>query len=311
MIREGDTVGRLEGDEFLVLVESAARGVRLDSLARRVIEALHGPVELEGFGPSVALTASIGIAFGRYETSEELLRDARVALEAAKAAGKDGYSLFNANMGSLVEGRGTLELEMEAALAEKQFFLLYQPIYDLNAKKVAGLEALIRWQHPTQGVMSPDDFIPLAEETGLIVPIGRWVLEEACSRAAAWNVVGHRAGISVNVSGSQLNRDGFVTDLRRALQQSGIEPHCSRSRSPRARFCGRFGAIAQRLDEIRRLGVRVAIDDFGGGYAYHSDLQKLPLDFLKVDRSSLAATDDEAYRSWLLEAILVFGRDLR
>ncbi len=132
VVRTGDTVGRLEGDEFVVLVESAARGVRLDSLAQRMIEALHKPVELDDFGPSFVLTASIGVAFGRYATPEDLLRDAHLALASAKAAGKDRYTLFNANMRSVIEGRAVLEAELNTALQEQQFFMLYQPIYDLE-----------------------------------------------------------------------------------------------------------------------------------------------------------------------------------
>jgi len=311
VIRAHDTVGRLGGDEFVVLVESAARGVRLDSLARRVIEALHKPVEIDGFGPSFYLTASIGVAFGRYATPDDLLRDAQLALYSAKAAGKDRYTLFNANMRSVIEGRGVLEVEMNTALQEQQFFLLYEPICDLSSRKVVGVEALIRWQHPTQGVLEPADFIPLAEENGLIVPIGRWALEQACGRAAAWNVAGHRVGISVKVSATQLNRDGFVTDVRRALQQSGIDPSLLTLEIGEGTVMRDVGAAAARLQEIKDLGVCIAIDDFGGsGYAYHSDLRLLPLDFLKVDRSSLSQSDDEDYRSWLLEAILIVGRDL-
>jgi diguanylate cyclase (GGDEF)-like protein len=314
VIRTGDTVGRLGGDEFVVLVESAARGVRLDSLARRVIEALHEPVELDGFGPSFVLTASIGVAFGRYTIAEDLLRDAHLA---AKAAGKDRYTLFNANMRSVIEGRGVLEVELNTALQEGQFFLLYQPICDLNPRRVVGLEALIRWQHPEQGVLAPADFIPLAEETGLIVPIGRWVLEEACSRAAAWNLArgaaaggGARVGISVKVSAVQLNRDGFITDVRRALQQSGIEPSLLTLEIAETTVMRGIETAAERLREVKQLGVRIALEDFGSAYASHSDLQRLPLDCLKVDRSSLAASDTEDYRSWLLETILLAGREL-
>jgi len=311
VIRTGDTVGRLGGDEFVVLVESAARGVRLDSLARRVIESLHKPVELEGFGPSFFFTASIGVAFGRYTTHDDLLRDAQLALYAAKSAGKDRYTLFNANMRSVIEGRGVLEDELNTALAEKQFSLVYEPIYDLTTQKVVGLETGIRWLHPKQGALDPADFMPLAEETGLIVPIGRWALEEACSRAAAWNVAGHRVGISVKVSANQLNRDGFATDVRRALQQSGIEPSLLMLEIAETTVMHDMAIATERLQEIKQLGVRIAIDDFGGsGYARHSDLQRMPLDCLKVDRSSLAASEDEEYRTWLLEAILVVGRDL-
>ena len=310
VVRVGDIVGRLGGDEFVVLVESEARGARLDSLARRVMEALHKPVALEDFGPSFVLTASIGVAFGQYVAPEDLLRDAHLALDAGKAAGKGRYTLFNANMRSVIEGRGALEAELNTALLDKQFFLLYQPIYDLRTQQVVGLEALIRWRHPTQGVLAPADFIPLAEETGLIVPIGRWALEEACSRAAAWNVAGHRVGISVQVSTNQLNRDGFATDVRRALQQSGIEPSLLTLEMAEATVMLDIAAATERLEQIKQLGVRIAIDDFGSGYAHRSDLQRMPLDFLKVDRSSLAASDDEDYRSWLLEAILHFARDL-
>jgi diguanylate cyclase (GGDEF)-like protein len=311
VVRAGDTVGRLGGAEFVVLVESAARGVRLDSLAQRMIEALHKPVELDDFGPSFVLTASIGVAFGRYATPEDLLRDAHLALVSAKAAGKDRYTLFNANMRTVIEGRAVLEAELNTALQEEQFFLLYQPIYDLSTRKVAGLEALIRWQHPAQGVLAPEDFIPLSEETGLIVPIGRWALEAACRRAAAWDVAGHRLGISVKVSAHQLNRDGFATDVRRALQQSGVEPSLLTLEIAETTVMRDIAATTERLQEIKRLGVRIAIDDFAsGGYAHHADMRQMPLDSLRVDRSSLAASEDEAYRSWLLEAILVVGRDL-
>ncbi|MGO9490604.1 MAG: putative bifunctional diguanylate cyclase/phosphodiesterase [Solirubrobacteraceae bacterium] len=310
VVRTHDTVGRYGGDEFVVIVESAVKGMRLDSLARRIIEALHKPVELEGFGPSFCLTASIGVAFGRYATPEDLLRDAHMALFAAKAAGKDRYTLFNANMRAIIEGRGVLEVELNTALQEGQFSLLYQPVYDLQTHKVVGLEALVRWEHPTKGEVPPSDFIPLAEESGLIVPIGRWVLEEACVRAAAWNVSGHRVGIAVKVSAQQLDRDGFVTDVLRALQQSGLDPSLLALEIAETTVMADKAAAARRMEQLKQLGVRIAIDDFGSGYAYRSDLQQMPIDFLKVDRGSLAASEDEDYRSWLLEAILVFGRDL-
>jgi diguanylate cyclase (GGDEF)-like protein len=310
VVRAQDTVGRLGGDEFVILVESAARGVRLDSLARRVIEAMHEPIVLADFGPSFFVTASVGVAYGRYENPTELLRDSRLALDAAKAAGKDGYTLFNANMRSVVESQAVLEAELNTALQERQFFILYQPICDLDTRAVIGFEALIRWQHPTQGILTPTEFLPAAEETGLIVPIGRWVLEEACARAAGWNVAGHRVGISVMVSPKQMNRDGFATDVRRALQQSGIEPALLTLEIGESAVMDDVAAAAARLGEIRHLGVRIAIDDFGNAYARRSDLQRLPLDFLKVDPSELAASDDEDYRNWLLEAILSLGRDL-
>ncbi len=310
VVRTHDTVGRYAGDEFVVIVESQVRGMRLDSLARRIIESLHKPVDIEGFGPSFCLTASIGVAFGRYATAEDLLRDAHMALFAAKAAGKDRYTLFNANMRSVIEGRGVLEVDLNTALQDNQFSLLYQPVYDLSAGRVVALEALLRWEHPTKGEVPPADFIPLAEESGLIVPIGRWVLEEACTRAAAWNVAGHRVGVAVKVSAKQLTRDGFATDVLRALQMSGLEPSMLALEIAETIVMEDRADASRRLEALKQLGVKIAIDDFGSGYAYRSDLQQMPIDFLKVDRGSLAASEDEDYRSWLLEAILVFGRDL-
>jgi len=310
VVRANDTVGRLREDEFVVLVESSARGTRLDALARRIIEALHKPVELDDFGPQFHMTASIGVAFGQYTDHEDVLRDARAALVAAKAAGKDRYTLFNANMRSAIEGRGLLEEELNRALVERQFFPVFQPIRDLRTGRVAGLDALIRWRHPSRGVLAPADFIELAEESGLIVPIGRWLLEEVCTRGAAWHVAGHAADMFVRVSAGQLDRDGFVTDVRRALQQSGLEPSALVLEIAETAVISDVGAVTERLRELKEIGVRIAIDDFGSGYAHRSDLQQMPLDFLKVDRSTLAASDTEEYRDWLLQAILVFGRDL-
>jgi diguanylate cyclase (GGDEF)-like protein len=310
VVRAQDTVGRLGGDKFVILVEAAARGVRLDSLARRVIEAMHEPIVLEGFGPSFFVTASVGVAYGPYEDPAQMLRDSQLALDAAKAAGKDGYTLFNANMRAVIESQAVLEAELNTALQERQFFLLYQPICELETRAVIGFEALIRWQHPTQGILTPTEFLPAAEETGLIVPIGRWVLEEACARAASWNVAGYRVGISVMVSPKQMNRDGFATDVRRALQQSGIEPGLLTLEIGESAVMDDVAAAASRLNEIKHLGVKIAIDDFGNAYARRSDLQRLPLDLVKVDPSELATTEDEDYRTWLLEAILSLGRDL-
>jgi EAL domain-containing protein (putative c-di-GMP-specific phosphodiesterase class I) len=233
-----------------------------------------------------------------------------MALFAAKAAGKDRYTLFNANMRSIIEGRGVLEFDLNTALQDGQFSLLYQPVFDLRDRRVVALESLLRWVHPTKGEVAPSDFIPLAEESGLIVPIGRWVLEEACTRAAAWNVAGHRVGIAVKVSPKQLSRDGFATDVLRALQQSGLDPSLLALEIAETTVMDDKAEAARRLEGLKGLGVKIAIDDFGSGYAYRSDLQRMPIDFLKVDRGSLAASEDEDYRSWLLEAILVFGRDL-
>jgi diguanylate cyclase (GGDEF)-like protein len=308
-MRAHDSVGRMGGDEFAVLVE-ASRGVRFDAVARRVIEALHEPIELEGFGPSFVITASVGVAFGRYKTTDNLLGDARLALVSAKSAGKDRYTLFNANMRSVVEGRGVLEAELNAALSRGEMFLLYQPIRDLRTRAIVGLEALVNWRHPEKGVMAANEFADLAQDTGLVVPIGRWALEEACTRAAEWNLSEHRVAVALKISSTQLARDGFVTDVRRALQQSGLEPPLLTLEISEPTLMDDLDQARARFAQIRALGVSIAIDDFGNGYAFRSDLENMPIDCLKVDRASLAESEGDDYRNWLLEAILSFARDL-
>ncbi len=314
VVRAGDSVARPGGAAFVVLVESAARGVRLDSLARRAIEALREPVELAGFGPSFVLGTKVGIAFGRYETPAELLGDAETA---ARAAGKDRYKLFNANTRATTDGQELLESELNAAMEDRQLFLLYEPIRDLREHRVSGLQALIRWRHPERGVLEPADFMALARETGLIVPLGRWQLERACTDAAAWNIAGEgvegrdgHVGVSVRVSSEQLNREGFLTDVRRALQLSGLDPALLTIDVSEATVMGELAPGAERLHELDRLGVGVALDGFGSRYASHADLARMPLRCLKVDRGSIAASDTDDYRRWLLETILVTGRDL-
>jgi diguanylate cyclase (GGDEF)-like protein len=310
VVRGEDTVGRLGGDEFVVLVESSADEVALDLLADRLTEALRAPVELGVGGKTFSVTASIGVAVGRYESPDELLRDADLALYAAKAAGRDRYALFDTSMYGGVEGRLELSSDLDVALNEGQFFLVYQPIFELPTRELAGVEALIRWQHPTRGLVAPDSFIPLAEESGLIAGIGRWVLLEACRQAAAWAGEGLSIGIAVNVSAYQLGRNGFAEDVRRALHESQIEPSSLTLEITETALMRDVGAACEHLLEIKQLGVRVAIDDFGTGYASLSQLQRMPVDILKIDRSFVAALDGEGQGRELLEAIVGVGRSL-
>jgi diguanylate cyclase (GGDEF)-like protein len=310
VVRDQDTVGRLGGDEFVVLVESTVDEAALDLLADRLTEALRAPVELGVGGKVFSVTASIGVAVGRYESPDELLRDADLALYAAKAAGRDRYALFDTSMYGGVEGRLELASDLDAALREGQFFLAYQPIFELPTHEVAGVEALIRWQHPTRGLVAPDSFIPLAEESGLIAAIGRWVLDEACRQAAVWAAEGLSIGISVNVSAYQLGRNGFAEDVRRALHESQIEPSSLTLEITETALMRDVGAAHEHLLEIRQLGVRVAIDDFGTGYASLSQLQRMPVDILKIDRSFVAALSGEGQGRELLEAIVGVGRSL-
>lgn len=310
-MRVQDTVGRLGADRFAVLIECTARSLRLDALAQRVLESLHEPVELDGFGPTFSMTASIGVAFGHYEKAEELLRDGDAALAAAKSDGKGRYKLFDANTHSVVESRGSLEADLSAAVQQRELSLRYEPIYELQSHTIVGFEAKPCWSHPVEGEMATAELAQLVEDCGLTVPVDRWALEEACARAAAWEVDGKGMSVSVKVGPEQLHRDGLITDVRRALQQSGVRPELLMLEIAESAVMSDVAAAAQRLQEIKQLGVRLAIDDFGdSGYAYHSDLRKMPIDCLRVDRGALAASDDPEYRNWLFEAILMVGREL-
>jgi len=273
-------------------------------LADRLTEVLCEPVELDDGRKILSMTASIGVAAGRYTTPDDLLRDADLALYTAKASGKDRYALFDASMYAGAEGRLELEADLSTAVQDGQFFLLYQPIFDLRSRKMAGVEALIRWSHPQRGPVPPDSFIPLAEESGLIAPIGRWVLDEACRQAAEWAAEGLEIAIAVNVSAYQLGRKGFVDDVRLALQRSGIEPSSLTLELTETTLMRDVPATCRRLEEIKALGVRVAIDDFGTGYASLSHLQRMPVDILKIDRSFVAALNDGDQSRELLGAIM-------
>jgi len=306
-VRDHDTVGRLGGDEFVVLVDSTTDETALDRLADRLTEVLREPVVLDDGRKVFSVTASIGVAMGQYTTPDGLLRDADLALYAAKAAGKDRYALFDASMYAGAEGRLELENDLGMALQRNQFFLLYQPIFDLPSQGIVGVEALIRWQHPERGMVAPDSFIPLAEESGMIIQIGRWVLEEACRQAASWSAEGLEVPIAVNVSAHQLSRKGFADDVRSALESSGIAPSLLTLELTETTLMRDVASASEALKAVKALGVRVAIDDFGTGYASLSQLQRMPVDILKIDRSFVAALNDGGQSRELLQAILGVG----
>jgi diguanylate cyclase (GGDEF)-like protein len=306
-VRANDTVGRLGGDEFVVLIDVGNDEAFPDRLADRLTEVLREAVELQDGRKISSVTASIGVAIGQYGSPDELLRDADLALYAAKAAGKDRYALFDVGMSGEAQGRLALEADLGEALPGDQFFLLYQPIFDLRSRRIVGAEALIRWRHPVRGVVPPDKFIPLAEESGMIVEIGRWVLREACRQAAVWTSNAPGVGISVNVSAQQLARKGFIDDVRHALEESGIAPSQLTLELTETTLMRDAAGACEALEDIKQLGVRVAIDDFGTGYASLSQLQRMPVDILKIDRSFVAALSDGGQSRELLQAILGVG----
>ena len=311
VVREGDTAARLSGDEFVVLVEGSALDAGPELVAERLLEVLRRPYEMEGqMVRQLSLTASIGIALGERASAAELLSDADVALYEAKAAGKNRYMLFRSSMQTAARDRLTLEMDLAEALEQHQLFLQYQPTFDLQSERVIGVEALIRWNHPTRGVISPIEFIPIAEESGLIVPIGRWVLQEACMQAAHWYGDGHRIGMAVNVSGRQLDHDELIEDVRGALTESGLDPTTLTLEITETTLMRDAEATAKRLRSLKQLGVRIAIDDFGTGYSSLAYLRQFPVDALKIDRSFISGIAGSKGSAALIHTLVQLGKTL-
>ena len=221
VIRDADALGRLGGDEFVVISEELSLAAGPELIAERLLDALKQPFKLGADKETrVTVTASIGIAAGEHTSAEELLRNADIAMYRAKWDGKNRYVVFETGMQDTVQNRMELEMDLREALENDEFFLAYQPTIDLSDMSPTGVEALIRWKHPVRGVVQPDDFIPLLEETGLIVEVGKWVLREACAQGAAWRAAGYPIGMAVNVSGRQLDTDQLIADIEeRALRQ--------------------------------------------------------------------------------------------
>ncbi len=310
ILREGDTVGRLGGDEFVVLAEGASLRTGAEVVAERILDALRAPFEIADSDVPLAVTASIGIAQGDRTTPDELLRDADIALYQAKAAGKHCAVLFSHSMQESVDDHRHLEVDLHRALENGQFFLLYQPTVDLASGAVTGVEALIRWRHPERGVVSPGEFIPALESSGLIVPVGQWVLEEACRQGAAWQRQGQVVTVSVNVSAVQLERDRIVDDVHGALEASGLDPSRLVLELTETALMHDVQATLARLTLLKAIGVGIAIDDFGTGYSSLAYLRQFPIDVLKIDQSFVSGIADSSESAAIVHTLVQLGRVL-
>jgi diguanylate cyclase (GGDEF)-like protein len=311
VIREGDTAARLAGDEFVVLLDASSLDVGPQLVAERVLEVLREPYDLgDEIGRQLSVTASIGVAHGLRGLAEELLSDADVALYVAKAEGRNRYVVFESGMNTVAHDRLMLKMDLGDALEAQELYLVYQPTFDLRSERPTGFEALLRWRHPKRGVIGPDVFIPIAEETGSIVPIGRWVLGEACRQAARWRSEGYQLGISVNVSGRQLDSDGLIDDVRDALDDSGLEAAALTLEITETALMHDADASARRLGALKNLGVRLAIDDFGTGYSSLAYLRQFSVDSLKIDRSFIRGVAASAESAALIHTLVRLGKSL-
>jgi diguanylate cyclase (GGDEF)-like protein len=282
VLRPPDTVARLGGDEFAVVLEDVESGETVTGVADRIVEVLNGPFVLDSTVMRIHASTGIVVAGADSESADVLLGRADVAMYRAKSRGKGCWELFEPSMQTAVQERHRLKLLLQRAVDRGSLFLQYQPIVDLEREGMVGVEALVRWEHPTRGLISPDEFIPLAEESGLILQMGREVLEQACRQAAVWQRSVPGFVMSVNVSARQLQEPDFAAEIAQLLHRTGLSP---------ARLILEITERAMVTDEattrgalarLRSLGVRVAIDDFGTGYSSLSCLRDLPVDILKI-----------------------------
>jgi diguanylate cyclase (GGDEF)-like protein/PAS domain S-box-containing protein len=310
--RPSDTVARLGGDEFAILLEGISESADVERIAATITRSFDEPLQLDGSDTYIA--ASIGIAFSQPDDdTEQLLRNADIAMYNAKAAGKARFVVFQPRMQEQLRERLRLEEDINRALERGEFFLEYQPVVDLEKRELLGVEALVRWNHPEQGLVMPGAFIPAAEESGQIVELGRWVLAEACRAVKAWRdtvAAGEGLRVAINISGRHLQHADLVADVRTALEDSGLEPGNLVIELTESTIMHNTEVNLERFRELKSLGVKLAIDDFGMGYSSLSYLHRFPIDILKIDRSFVGRLTEQDDGPELARAVVMLGETL-
>lgn len=312
-VRAQDTVARLSGDEFVVVLELLAGEDDAVPVANAIAHQFSRPFKLDG--REVVITASIGIALSDagQDNADNLVRNADLAMYRAKSDGRARYVLFDPSMHTDTLARLELEGDLRRALDQGELRVHYQPIVTMDTGKVSEVEALVRWQHPTRGLVSPIDFIPLAEETGLIVPLGQWVLEEACRQVAAWHQqfpLEPRLTLSVNLSPRQFQKPFLVADVARVLHEAGLPASFLKLEITEGVIMRDVEATIRTLWELKNLGLQIAIDDFGTGYSSLAYLKRLPLDVLKIDRSFVSGIGQSQEDTAIVHAIMALAKSL-
>ncbi len=294
-LRPSDTIARLGGDEFAVLLDGVADVTEVMTIAHRLLEVLQLPVEIDDL--AVTVPASIGIAMAEQgHAHTNLMRDADIALYRAKEQGKNRISLFDTSMGWEAYSRLRLRTQLESAIENDELRVLFQPIISLGSREIVGVEALVRWEHPKLGTLSPSEFVPIAEESALITLIGGWVLRQACTQAALWNRGSRSLYVSVNVAARQLREPAFAAEIAAALELSGLDPAQLMLELTESALIDEV-AGQNLVDHIAPLGVGIAIDDFGTGYSSLAYLQRFPVNVVKIDRSFVSRLNEDGMRA--------------
>ncbi len=311
-VRIGDVAARLGGDEFALLLDDVEDLQRSVGVCRRILEALQAPMQVEGH--EISISASIGMAAARADSdrADELLRNADVAMYTAKAAGKNRYAVFEPTMHAALVERHALASELTKSVGRGELLVYYQPIMALETGEIYGVEALVRWRHPTRGVLGPDEFIPLAQENGTILALGRWVLYESCREAESWRRERgiDRLVLSVNLSAAQLQQTDFVDDLQTILDETGFPARdLVLELTETAMFHDTHTTIT-RLEALRALGIRIAIDDFGTGYSSLGYLRRFQVDILKIAREFIGTADGGSDDWAFARAMVALGQTL-
>ncbi|MET3665207.1 EAL domain-containing protein [Caulobacter sp. 1776] len=306
-VREGDTVARLGGDEFAVVQTGLSDMSGATRLAGRVVEAMVAPFDLQGH--QVVIGASVGVAAAPSdgEDADELLKKADMALYRAKADGRGAFHFFERAMDEQLQARRALELDLRRALTAGEFELFYQPLYNLGDERVTGCEALLRWRHPDRGMVSPADFIPLAEEIGLIIPLGEWVLRAACAEAAKWP---DHVRLAVNLSPAQFRDRGLVRTVVSALAASGLPAQRLELEITESVLLQDSAANMTMLHDLKALGVRISMDDFGTGYSSLSYLRSFPFDKIKIDQTFVRDILEDSDAMAIIKAVLDLGASM-
>ncbi|HUD88466.1 MAG TPA: EAL domain-containing protein [Xanthobacteraceae bacterium] len=306
-VRDTDTVARLGGDEFAIMQAGASQPTDATSLASRLIEAIGAPYALGGHQVTIELSIGIALAPGDGLDPDGLLKNADLALYRAKSDGRGLYRFFEPDMDARMQARRLLEIDLRKAIANSEFELFYQPLVDMKTEHVTGFEALIRWHHPERGMIAPLDFIAVAEETGLIVPIGDWVLHQACAEAAGWP---SDVKIAVNLSSIQFKSKSLLQSVISALAASGLSPNRLELEITESVLLLDGDATLAVLHELRGLGVRISMDDFGTGYSSLSYLRKFPFDKIKIDQSFIFDMSDHNDSLAIIRAVIAMGSGL-